>query len=115
MHAINKTINNDISSLVDEHKLADTISTDAANALPALKAEIKKIDRGLKQLYQTGTAVEEIVLGRASLIDRLLTTLSEHFFSAVGQAVAIVAVGGYGRGELHPASDIDQMLLLQDE
>ena len=115
MHAIIKTINNDISSLVDEHKLADTISTNAANALPALKAEIKKVNQGLKQLYQTGTAVEEIVFGRASLVDRLLTTLSEHFFSSVGQAVAIVAVGGYGRGELHPASDIDLMLLLQDE
>jgi [protein-PII] uridylyltransferase len=115
MHAINKSVNNDVSSLVDEHKLADIILTDTANALPALKAEINSINQGLKQLYQNGAPVEEIVLGRASLVDRLLTTLFEHFFASISQPVALVAVGGYGRGELHPASDIDLMLLLQDE
>jgi len=115
MHAINKSVHTNVSSLVDEHKLAEMLLTDAANALPALKAEVSSINQGLKQLYQDGAPVEEIVLGRASLVDRLLTTLFEHFFVPISQPVALVAVGGYGRGELHPASDIDLMLLLQDE
>ena len=115
MHAINTSGNNDVSRLVDEHKLANIILTDSANALSALKAEVNSINQGLKQLYQNGAPVEEIVLGRASLVDRLLTTLFEHYFARISQAVALIAVGGYGRGELHPASDIDLMLLLQDE
>ena len=115
MHAIDKSVYTDINSLVDEHKLASILLTDSANALPALKAEVNSINQGLKQLYKDGAPVEEIVLGRSSLVDRLLTTLFDHFFASISQAVALIAVGGYGRGELHPASDIDLMLLLQDE
>ena len=115
MHAINRNDNDAVNSLVDEHGLAEALKADATTALPALKAEVKSIDQGLKQLYQSGTAVERIVLGRASLVDRLLTTLAGHFFTSADQSVALIAVGGYGRGELHPASDIDLMLLLLDE
>ncbi len=115
MHAINTTLNNDINCLFDAQQLREVLQSDPDNALPTLKSSITAINDGLKTLYQSGAPVEEIVLGRASLVDRLLITLFEHYFSSIGQPIALIAVGGYGRGELHPASDIDMMLLLQDE
>ncbi len=115
MHAINTTLNNDINCLFDAQQLREVLQSDPDNALPTLKSSITAINDGLKTLYQSGAPVEEIVLGRASLVDRLLITLFEHYFSLIGQPIALIAVGGYGRGELHPASDIDLMLLLQDE
>ena len=115
MHAINKTAHSDINSLFDENKLLEALQSDQTRVLPTLKSTVTNINEGLKQLYHNGAPVEEIVGGRADLLDRLLTTLFEHYFAPIEQAIALIAVGGYGRGELHPASDIDLMLLLQDE
>jgi [protein-PII] uridylyltransferase len=115
MHAINKNANGEISNLFDEQKLRLILQTGSDDLLPTLKDAVNSINDGLKQFYMNGVPVEEIVLGRALLVDRLLISLSKHYFSSVEQPVALIAVGGYGRGELHPASDIDLMLLLQDE
>ncbi len=115
MHAINKTAHSDIDGLFDENRLVKTLQSDQTAVLPTLKSAVSNINEGLKQLYQKGIPVEEIVTGRAHLIDQVLTTLFEHYFAPIRQPIALIAVGGYGRGELHPASDIDLMLLLQDE
>ena len=115
MHAINKNANSEINSLFDEQKLRKALQSGSDDLLAVLKEAVISINDGLKQLYMNGMPVEEIVLGRALLIDRLLISLSAHYFSSVEQPITLIAVGGYGRGELHPASDIDLMLLLQDE
>ena len=115
MHAINKTAHTDINSLFDESRLSEALQSDQTDVLSTLKSAVKNINEGLKQLYQHGAPVEEIVTGRAYLIDHVLTTLFEHYFAKIEQPIALIAVGGYGRGELHPASDIDLMLLLQNE
>ncbi|MFC1589668.1 [protein-PII] uridylyltransferase, partial [Pseudomonadota bacterium] len=83
--------------------------------LSQLKAAVSQINDGLKKRYQEGTDVNVIVCGRSQLVDRLLIAAFEHFFRDVTQKVSLIAVGGYGRGELHPASDVDLMLLLGEE
>ncbi|UCB54375.1 MAG: [protein-PII] uridylyltransferase [Thiotrichales bacterium] len=115
MHAINDATRCDINSLFDEAKLKAVLQSSPEDVLETLKASVTGINEGLKTHYQSGAPVEEIVTGRAALIDRLLIILFKHFFSACKQDIALIAVGGYGRGELHPSSDIDLMLLLQDE
>src|SRR5207237_57616 len=94
------------------------------NRLPLLLAEandspaayrdlLRKAHEELKARFLAEEPVEDLVHARAALVD---TVLKEAWR---GQALgsvndwALVAVGGYGRGELHPCSDIDILLLVQ--
>src|SRR5690606_16549899 len=55
-----------------------------------------------------------LVRDRARLIDQVLgRAWRMHLGDAAGE-LALVAVGGYGRGELHPCSDIDIMVIVPD-
>ena len=72
---------------------------------------IKALEARLFEARDAGVPVVELVTGRAAAIDRLLTQAWDRFGIAPDSA-ALVAVGGYGRGELHPGSDIDLLLLL---
>ncbi|MBM7334746.1 [protein-PII] uridylyltransferase [Alloalcanivorax marinus] len=57
--------------------------------------------------------IAELVHGRARLVDRVLVAAWSLFELDGFQDVALVAVGGYGRGELHPHSDVDLMVLFR--
>ncbi|GAA5136579.1 [protein-PII] uridylyltransferase [Thalassotalea piscium] len=55
-----------------------------------------------------------IVTARANFVDSLLTKLwCQHQLDEY--QIALVAVGGYGRGELHPYSDVDILILTQEQ
>ena len=49
---------------------------------------------------------------RARLVDIALRAAWVRHAGKFAEDLALVAVGGYGRGELHPSSDIDIMVLL---
>lgn len=115
MHAIKENIPVEISQLIDAKQLAQAIHQQPENILSITKEAVLTINTGLKNFYQSGSAVEDIVYGRAQLIDNLIIVVFNHIFSNIEQTISLVAVGGYGRGELHPGSDIDLMLLLKDE
>ena len=73
------------------------------------------LDQGTAHLfecYDRGAAVGELVLARSLLVDLLLQEAWERQMPADAGA-ALVAVGGYGRQELHPGSDVDLMILLE--
>ncbi len=80
-----------------------------------LKDVVTRINDGLKQAYENGSDVNVIVYGRSNLTDQLINLIYKHLFKDIDQEIALIAVGGYGRGELHPKSDIDLMLLLKQE
>jgi [protein-PII] uridylyltransferase len=70
----------------------------------------------LKQDYlENPRHASQIVTLHAWLIDELLLRAwNQHLAAAPTKvALALVAVGGYGRGELHPHSDVDIMLLMK--
>ncbi len=75
---------------------------------------IKEASAELKARFLQGVPAIELVYERARIIDQLLHCIWQHFIPDDIDTLALIAVGGYGRGELHPGSDIDIMILLQD-
>jgi [protein-PII] uridylyltransferase len=59
------------------------------------------------------TRIYELIHARAWLVDQILR-LAWQQYSWPDEA-ALVAVGGYGRKELHPQSDIDLLILIGDD
>jgi len=73
------------------------------------------LDQGtqlLQDRFLADEAVEDLVLDRARLVDIALRAAWIRHAGKFADDLALVAVGGYGRGELHPSSDIDIMVLL---
>lgn len=66
----------------------------------------------LRARFEAGESVVELVHARATTIDAALIGLWSDQIEVTG--AALVAVGGYGRRELHPSSDVDVMVLVPD-
>jgi [protein-PII] uridylyltransferase len=84
------------------------------NPLKVFREILKQGNEELKQAFYDGRPVPELIYQRAALIDQLLINAWKLFMGKIDD-IALVAVGGYGRGELHPCSDIDLMILLPNE
>ena len=76
------------------------------------RADLAASAESLKARFEAGEDVVKLVHARTGVIDSVLVGLWRDHVTAPG--AALIAVGGYGRGELHPYSDIDVMLLLPD-
>lgn len=68
----------------------------------------------IRSAHFDGAGGSEIVQRRTALIDRVLKSLYQPL-AATGPMPVLLAIGGYGRGELNPFSDIDIMFLCRDE
>jgi [protein-PII] uridylyltransferase len=81
---------------------------------PALRQYLKTAQGWLNERFRTGTDINELVHARAALIDAVLVASWRHFGLGEHADASLVATGGYGRGELHPGSDVDILVLLAD-
>lgn len=98
------------------------ISTDHKPSLKELKEYVAKGHEWLLAGHSSGASGFDTVKGHTRLIDNLLQRL---FIDAANDARAkypqasdrcsVVAIGGYGRGELNPYSDIDVLFLYPAE
>ena len=90
----------------------------ASQEVPVTRLLKQALDAGtdhLDELFRTTRHenVVELVNARAWLTDRILYLLWQQYSWPEG--AALIAVGGYGRGELHPHSDIDLLILIDDK
>jgi [protein-PII] uridylyltransferase len=65
-------------------------------------------------LFDDGVPADSLVHARTHLVDEVLRAAWQKFLPEVTEGLTLVAVGGYGRGELLPHSDIDILLLHAD-
>ena len=66
----------------------------------------------LKGKFDDGAGAPVLVQARSWLVDQVLQRVWQQILSEHASAAGLVAVGGYGRSELMPGSDIDLLLLL---
>src|ERR1041384_688461 len=97
-----------------EDQLAVTGKRLPTEVLPTYKKFLKLEEHRLRLKHQAGGGGREICARRGELVDVIL----RHVFAAATNAVdqpktslALIALGGYGRGELNPFSDVDVMFL----
>lgn len=78
--------------------------------LSVFRAQLTSSNAALNTQFENGVPVQVLVAQRAELVDKLLSRIWQQ---CIGEHddIALVAVGGYGRAELHPASDIDLLIL----
>ena len=102
-------------------RLAATGTRRPTEVLPLYKKFLKVEEHRLRLKHQAGGGGREICARRAELVDVLLQYVfgaaetSARGNGAAKVPLALVALGGYGRGELNPFSDIDVMLLHDQE
>ncbi|MFV8570587.1 [protein-PII] uridylyltransferase [Marinobacter sp. SBS5] len=63
------------------------------------------------EAFRQGADVRALVHARAATVDTVLRLIWNRYPLSSSPDIALVAVGGYGRGELHPHSDIDLLIL----
>tara|TARA_R110002072_G_scaffold51389_1_gene137854 strand:+ start:41196 stop:43904 length:2709 start_codon:yes stop_codon:yes gene_type:complete len=88
-------------------------------AIPVLKQALELCRQNLEERFRQDENAETLIEGRANFVDMILQLAWNRFDWDENKGrwwttrISLVAVGGYGRGELHPHSDIDLLILLE--
>ncbi|MHB8744642.1 MAG: [protein-PII] uridylyltransferase, partial [Sulfuricaulis sp.] len=93
----------------------DRAAAETDNPLALFRGALRAGREVLKQRFFDNSGATSLVTAHAWLIDQLVVRAWKRHLNLLPDEtpLALVAVGGYGRAELHPASDIDLMILLE--
>ncbi|NKB32046.1 MAG: [protein-PII] uridylyltransferase [Pseudomonadales bacterium] len=100
------------TELLDIAQLRAAVA-DAGSPIPLLKNALQQSSEVLHSRYKQNLNISNIVCGRAWVVDEILRLAWQAQNWPDPNNISLVAVGGYGRGELLPHSDIDLLLLIR--
>ena len=103
-----------------ERQLASANAQRPSDVLPVYRKFLKIEEHRLRLRQQAGDGGREVCARRVDLVDVLLRRVFSTICQIVGNAngacpIALLALGGYGRGELNPFSDVDVMFLHREK
>ncbi len=102
------------SRLLDANDFKSALNR-SAEPIAVFREQLQRGRDTLEQYHLDGALAQEVVYHHAWLVDQFVCAAWQYCAGNTDPdtGIALVAVGGYGRGELHPHSDVDLMLLLR--
>ena len=85
--------------------------SDVHAPLPHVRSALSAAQSRLEARFRRGAPVTALVESRSQFVDGVLALAWQRFGLDDDARYALVAVGGYGRRELHPGSDVDLLIL----
>ncbi|MFT7339460.1 MAG: [protein-PII] uridylyltransferase [Marinobacter maritimus] len=98
---------------MDREELEASISRDPS-PVKAARELLKQRYNADAEAFRQGADVRALVRSRADTVDTVLRLIWDRYPFSGSPDIALIAVGGYGRGELHPHSDIDLLILTRN-
>ncbi len=80
-----------------------------------VRGQLARARTELISRFQSGCPARELIHEQALQTDQVMRNAWQRFSLRGNPSLALVAVGGYGRQELHPGSDVDLLILLTTE
>src|SRR5690606_38178186 len=108
-----------VTELKQDKELFDSehfagLARQTGSVAKAFRQVINEADAVLDRRFLNMENIKLIIRRRACSMVQLMKDLWQQFKCADSPDIALLAVGGYGRAELHPHSDIDLLILLRN-